>query len=84
MKPNRIVNGPDEFFALPNLLLGLPVRCDITARTEDLVTLKAGITRMLNENWLMLVEYYYSDNDSSDSTFSYDRNRITLSLIRTF
>ena len=53
-------------------------------RTEDLVTLKAGITRMLNENWLMLGEYYYSDNDSSDSTFSYDRNRITLSLIKIF
>ena len=54
------------------------------ARTEDLVTLKVGITRALNEDWLMLGEYYYSDNDSSNSTFTYDRNRITLGMMRIF
>jgi len=53
-------------------------------RTEDLITLRAGLTRMLNENWQILAEYLYSDNDSSDSTFSYERNRITLTLMRVF
>ncbi len=54
------------------------------ARTEDLITLKLGFTRMLNEDWQMLLEYLYSDNDSSDSTFTYDRNRITVGVMRIF
>ena len=53
-------------------------------RTEDLITLKLGISRMLNEDWQILAEYLYSDNDSDDSTFTYDRNRLTLALMRIF
>ena len=56
----------------------------IPVRTEDLITLRAGVTRTLGQDWRMLAEYLYSDNDSSDGTFSYDRNRITLTLMRTF
>ena len=53
-------------------------------RTEDLITLRAGITRTLGQNWRMLAAYFYSDNDSSDSAFTYDRNRITLAMMRNF
>jgi len=31
-----------------------------------------------------LAEYLNSDNDSSDITFIYERNRITLALMRVF
>ncbi len=53
-------------------------------RTEDLITLRAGITRTLGQNWRMLAAYFYSDNGSSDSAFTYDRNRIALALTRFF
>jgi hypothetical protein len=53
-------------------------------RTEDLITLRAGVTRPLGQDWRMLAEFLYSDNDSSDSTFTYDRNRVMLTLMRTF
>jgi hypothetical protein len=56
----------------------------IPARTEDLVTLRAGISRMLSQNWQVLAAYLYANNDSSDSTFTYDRNLMTLALMRMF
>ena len=53
-------------------------------RTEDLISLRAGITKMLTQDWQLLVEYLYADNDSSDSTFSYQRNRLTVAMMRMF
>jgi tetratricopeptide (TPR) repeat protein len=53
-------------------------------RTEDLIALRVGVSRTLGQSWRMLAEYYHSDNDSNDSTFSFDRNRVTLTLMRTF
>jgi len=54
------------------------------SRSEDLLTLRAAITRMLNEDWQVLAEILYADNDSSDSIFAYDRNRLTIAVLRTF
>ena len=54
------------------------------ARTEDLVSLRVGISRMISDDWQLLADYQFSDNDSSDSAFTYDRNRLMLSVMRIF
>jgi tetratricopeptide (TPR) repeat protein len=54
------------------------------ARTEDLWSLRCGVTRRILEDWTLLVEYRYANNDSSDATFSYDRNVLTVGALRTF
>jgi len=55
-----------------------------TPRTEDLSTLSAAITRTVAEVWLFALQYQYSENDSNDAEFSYERNLITLGVLRTF
>lgn len=55
-----------------------------TPRTETLWSLSAGLTRTVFADWTLLVEYRYSDNDSNDPTFSYDRNVLTVGMLRTF
>ena len=54
------------------------------ARTEDLWSVRFGVTRTLLEDWTLLAEYRYENNDSSDPTFSYDRNVLTVGALRTF
>jgi hypothetical protein len=54
------------------------------ARTEDLTTISAALTRTVAEVWLFALQYQYSDNDSSDPVFSYERNLVTLGVLRTF
>jgi len=54
------------------------------SRTENLVTVRSALTRRLVRDWILLVEYRYSDNDSSDPAFSYDRNLLTVGAMRTF
>jgi tetratricopeptide (TPR) repeat protein len=53
-------------------------------RTEDLAALRAALTRRFREHWLLGLSYEYSDNDSSDPDFSYERNLVTLGVLRTF
>lgn len=53
-------------------------------REEDLVTINFALTRSIIRNWLVLVDFQYSDNDSSDPVFSYDRSVITVGAIRVF
>ena len=55
-----------------------------TPRTEELTTLSAAITRTVAEVWLFALQYQYSENDSNDAEFSYERNLITLGVLRTF
>jgi tetratricopeptide (TPR) repeat protein len=55
-----------------------------TPRTEDLTSISAAITRTVADVWLFALRYQYSENDSSDPLFSYDRNVITLGVLRTF
>lgn len=55
-----------------------------TPRTEDLTTISAALTRTVAAAWLFALQYQYSENDSSDPEFSYERNLITLGVLRTF
>lgn len=56
----------------------------VLKRTEELTTLRVGITRTLSSGWQMLAQYQFSDNDSTDAVFSYQRNQITLGILRLF
>ena len=56
----------------------------LVPRTEDLVAISAGLTRKLGEDWLLGLRYQFSDNDSSDPVFSYERNVITIGILRIF
>jgi hypothetical protein len=53
-------------------------------REEDLTSIVAAVTRSVGEDWLFALRYQYSDNDSSDPEFSYERNLITIGMLRTF
>ncbi len=53
-------------------------------RSEDLFSISLGATRSLWDAWLLSVSYQYSDNDSSDPLFSYDRNQLSVGLLRLF
>jgi tetratricopeptide (TPR) repeat protein len=55
-----------------------------TPRTENLVSARSALTRFLGRDWILMLEYRYSDNDSSDPVFSYDRNVLTIGAMRTF
>ncbi len=58
---------------------------DLTVpRTEDLTTITAALTRSMATRWLLALQFQYSDNDSTDPEFSYERNLITLGVLRTF
>ena len=53
-------------------------------RTEKLASLRAALTRRFGKDWMLLIEYRYSNNDSTDPDFSYDRNNLTIGAMRTF
>lgn len=53
-------------------------------RTEDLAMASAALTRTVAEVWLFALQFQYSDNDSNDPEFSYQRNLLTLGVLRTF
>ena len=53
-------------------------------RTEDLAMITAALTRTVAARWLFALQFQYSENDSSDPEFSYERNLITLGVLRTF
>ena len=53
-------------------------------RTEDLTTITAALTRTVATHWLVALQFQHSENDSTDPEFSYERNLITLGVLRTF
>ena len=55
-----------------------------TPRIEDLTLFRTALTRRVGEYWLFAVRYEYSDNDSSDPEFSYERNLLTLDATYAF
>ena len=54
------------------------------ARTEELLGAAVGLSRTLGTDWLLLLEYRYDDNDSTDPLFTYERSIATLGFIRSF
>ena len=53
-------------------------------RSEDLASVSAALTRTVAGVWLFALQFQYSENDSDDPVFSYERNLITLGVLRTF
>jgi tetratricopeptide (TPR) repeat protein len=54
------------------------------SRSENLFSARSALTRRLAGDWILLVEYRHSDNDSSDPAFSYDQNSLTIGAVQTF
>lgn len=55
-----------------------------TPREEDLLTFSVGATCKLPSEWLFLLEFRRSDNDSTDAVFSYDRSQLTFGIMKLF
>ncbi len=53
-------------------------------RTEELTTLRAGLSKTLPADWQLLAQIQYSDNDSNDEVFSYDRMQVTVGVLKVF
>jgi len=53
-------------------------------RTEDLVTLDAGVSRSFRSNWHMLATYEHARNSSTDDLFSYTRHQLSIGLLKIF
>ena len=53
-------------------------------RSEDLVTIYIGVTKNFRSNWQVLGQFRYSDNDSSDAQFSYQRKVFTIGMLKNF
>jgi len=56
----------------------------VVPRDEDLSQLKVSATRDFVSGWQLLGEYRIAENSSDADLFSYDRNRLVLSLNRLF
>jgi len=55
-----------------------------TPREEDLTTLRGAATYRWRDDWLVLLEFRNSNNDSSDSVYDYDRSQVTLGVLKYF
>ena len=54
---------------------------DLTVlRDENLSAAAIGANFEINDDWLLGLHYRYSENDSSDPTFSYERNQFTIGV----
>ncbi len=53
-------------------------------REERLLVLSFGARRNLSVGWSLAADYRWSDNDSSVAAFSYDAQRVSLGLSRSF
>jgi len=56
----------------------------ILPRTEDLLTLAISVVYLTGSNWQFAGRYQYSTNDSTDPTYSYDRNLLSVGFQRPF
>ena len=55
-----------------------------TPRTEEQKTITAALTRTVAEDWLFALQIQYSENESNNPEYSYERSLITLGVLRTF
>lgn len=56
----------------------------VPARTEDRIQGGVRAVRRFGGDWRLGVDYRYSDNDSSDATFTYERHRLAVGASRLF
>lgn len=54
------------------------------ARDEDYGSVRLGLSRKIVGDWILGGSYEYSSNDSTDSIYTYDRQRMTVGMLRTF
>jgi opacity protein-like surface antigen len=52
----------------------------VVLRDENLAAAAIGANYEINDDWALGLHYRYSDNDSSDPTFSYERNQFTVGV----
>ena len=52
----------------------------VVLRDENLVALAIGANYEINDDWALGLHYRFSDNDSSDPIFSYERNQFTVGI----
>lgn len=92
VSPSRTGISVDYLYPLTtdwSLEAGLALRLSrftdvLLPREEDLLTLKASGLRRLSRDWSLFLDYRFSDNDSDDPAFSYDRNAINVGVMRSF
>ena len=49
-------------------------------RDEELATVAVGASYDFADDWALSVRYRYSENDSSDPVYSYERNQLTVGV----
>ena len=50
----------------------------VVLRDEKLVAVAVGARYEISDHWALSFRYRYSDNDSTDPVFSYERSQFTL------
>jgi len=56
----------------------------VPVRDEDLTKVSLGISRSMASGWQLLAQYTYANNDSSDPLFAYQRNQLTVGVLKIF
>ena len=56
----------------------------VPIRDEDLTKLKLALLKNLGTNWQLFARYEFSNNESSDPSFSYTRNQISFGVLRIY
>jgi hypothetical protein len=54
------------------------------AREERRQQLGFEVARSFPSNWQLVAQYRYSDNDSTDTTYTYDRHRLAAGVSKSF
>lgn len=52
----------------------------VVLRDENLTALSIGANYEINDDWVLGLHYRFSDNDSSDPIYSYERNQFTVGV----
>ena len=75
----------------PNWLLDLEMSLRASSyndlpqqRDEDLTEVAVGVSRTFQSGWRITGAYRWSENDSNDTIFSYDRARVSFGLNKAF
>ena len=56
----------------------------VPIRDEDLTKLKLALLRNLGTDWQLFARYEFSNNDSSDPSFTYTRSQISFGVLRIY